>query len=232
MVSRLTEQMRYAKSRPYRMRRRAEQVDETRLRITEAAMRLHTTIGPARTSIAGVAEEAGVTRLTVYRHFPDIDSLFAACSRHWADLHPGPDAEAWRAIPGLEARARFALTELYGWYRRNGDELYPIYRDAASVPAVTRDAARSRYARMAGALVEGDAERGDGAEDLRRLRAAAGHVVSFWTWHSLALQQGLDDAAAVDLAVGFLSRAAQRSAAGRRPGPRRAPISARPITVP
>jgi len=228
-VSRLTEQMRYAKSRPYRMRRRAEQVDETRLRITEAAMRLHTTIGPARTSIAGVAEEAGVTRLTVYRHFPDIDSLFAACSRHWAELHPGPDAEAWRAIPGLEARARLALTELYGWYRRNGHELYPIYRDVASVPAVTRDAARSRYARMADVLVEGQELDRVAA---RRLRAAAGHVVSFWTWHSLALEQGLDDAAAVDLAVGFLSRAAQRAAAGRRPGPRRAPISARPTTFP
>ena len=41
-----SEQMRSTKSRPYGMRRRAEQVDETRERIIEAAVRLHTTVGP------------------------------------------------------------------------------------------------------------------------------------------------------------------------------------------
>ena len=75
--------MRSTKTRPYRMRRRAEQVDETRLRITEAAVRLHTTVGPAHTSIAAIAEAAGVTRLTVYRHFADLDTLFEACTAHW-----------------------------------------------------------------------------------------------------------------------------------------------------
>ena len=67
----MRKQMRSTKSRPYRMQRRAAQVDETRLKITEAAVRLHTTVGPSQTSIAAVAEEAGVTRLTVYRHFAD-----------------------------------------------------------------------------------------------------------------------------------------------------------------
>lgn len=47
------------------MARRAELVDQTRERITAAAARLHTSIGPANTSVAGIAEEAGVTRLTV-----------------------------------------------------------------------------------------------------------------------------------------------------------------------
>ena len=53
------------------MRKRAEQVDQTHQRIVEAAVHLHGTVGPAATTIAGIAEQAGVTRLTVYRHFPD-----------------------------------------------------------------------------------------------------------------------------------------------------------------
>src|SRR5674476_670737 len=89
-----SEQVRSTKSRPYRMKRRAEQVDETRQRITEAAVRLHTTVGPAHSSIAAVAEEAGVTRLTVYRHFADLDALFAACRAHWSARNPRPDAGA------------------------------------------------------------------------------------------------------------------------------------------
>ena len=98
--------MRSTKSRPYTMRRRAELVDQTRQRIIEATVRLHTTIGPANTSIASVAEEADVTRLTVYRHFGDLDVLFEACRGHWRAQNPPPDASAWLAIPDLEARAR------------------------------------------------------------------------------------------------------------------------------
>src|SRR5450756_2236866 len=87
-----SEQMRATKSRPYHMRRRAEQVNQTRERITEAAARLHTTVGPAHSSIAAIAEEAGVTRLTVYRHFAHLDALFEACRAHWSARHPRPDA--------------------------------------------------------------------------------------------------------------------------------------------
>src|SRR5665811_1687119 len=99
-----SEQMRSIKSRPYRMKRRAEQVDETRQRITEAAVRLHTTVGPAHSSIAAVAEEAGVTRLTVYRHFADLDALFAACRAHWSAQNPRPDA-------GPGSRSRVSKSE-------------------------------------------------------------------------------------------------------------------------
>ena len=69
--------------RPYRMRRRAELEQQTRLRITESAVELHGTVGPARTSITAIADRAGVRRSTVYRHFPDEAAIFAACSAHW-----------------------------------------------------------------------------------------------------------------------------------------------------
>jgi AcrR family transcriptional regulator len=83
------------------MGHRAELVEQTRQRITDAAVRLHTTVGPANTSISTVAAEAGVTRLTVYRHFSDLEALFAACRAHWFGQHRPPDISAWRAIPDL-----------------------------------------------------------------------------------------------------------------------------------
>ena len=65
-------------TRQYRMKRRAEQEARTRLRITESAVDLHGTLGPARTSVSAIAEHAGVRRSTVYRHFPDERALFGA----------------------------------------------------------------------------------------------------------------------------------------------------------
>ena len=104
--------------RPYRLKKRAEAMSDTRQRITEAAMELHGTVGPARTTVSAVAERAGVQRHTVYRHFPTEDDLFAACSAHFDELHPWPDSEAWRreADPARAARdgARRAVRLLRG----------------------------------------------------------------------------------------------------------------------
>jgi len=197
--------MRLTKSRTYRMRRRADQIDQTRLRITEAAVHLHTTVGPAATSIAGVAAEAGVTRLTVYRHFADLDALFVACTAHWRTLNPPPDAAAWPSIPDLEGRARRAFGELYGWYQAHADELSPIYRDLAVMPMSAQHARELENRMMADAIADGHASAGSATGDGGRLlRAADRHLVDFRTWRSLALEQGLEAREAVDLAVRVL----------------------------
>src|ERR671916_3264273 len=86
------------RTRPYRMTRRAELEDATRRRITESTVALHQELGPARTSISAVADRAGVRRSTVYRHFPDDEALFAACSSHFRAANPPPDPGAWAAI--------------------------------------------------------------------------------------------------------------------------------------
>jgi AcrR family transcriptional regulator len=106
--------------RPYRMKRRAEQEAETRLRITESAVALHGSLGPARTSVSAVAEHAGVRRSTVYRHFPDEEALFGACSAHWTQSYPPPDIDAWRGVADPDKRLRTALGELYAYYRGGG----------------------------------------------------------------------------------------------------------------
>lgn len=183
------------------MQRRAEHVDQTRQRITDAAIRLHTTIGPASTSIASVAAAAGVTRLTVYRHFADLDVLFQACRGDWRSRNPPPDMQAWSGIPDLELRARSAFKALYGWYRQHADELYPIYRDAATMPLATQQAMAADDSRLGDLLVAGYAR--SGAKG-RALRAVGRHLAGFWTWRSLAIQQGLDEADVVDAAVQIL----------------------------
>lgn len=186
------------------MRKRAQAVDETRLRITEAAVRLHTSIGPAKTTLSAVAQEAGVSRVTLYRHFADEQQLFGACSAHWALHHPAPDPRAWRDHPPVAPRARAALGELYTWYADNAAALFLFQRDAAALPAEVMEGSRAAAAAMADALVAGCGLRG---ASRRRLRAAAGHVLSYSTWRSMAVEQGLGDDA-VDLAVRFLLAAA------------------------
>jgi AcrR family transcriptional regulator len=187
--------------RPYKMKRRAELEQATRRRITESAVQLHGTLGPARTSMGAVASHAGVRRSTLYRHFPDEMALFQACSAHWRAANPLPDLATWAAIEDADARLRRALGELYAFYRATRGMLENLYRDEAlSVPVASHfgrhreylDAARSTL--MARRTVRGGAR--------RRVSAAIGHTLAFATWRSLAIDQGLDD----DEVVEFMCR--------------------------
>jgi AcrR family transcriptional regulator len=196
--------------RPYRKRRRAELEDETRLRITEAAVELHGSLGPARTTISAVAERAGVQRATVYRHFPDEEALFGACSMHWLGQHPLPDLGDWARVDDPEERLRAALSALYAWYENGAEMLERTTRDATLVPAM-RSAVELRLAWLAAAaaaIVKGRPERGSRR---RRVEAAVGHAVSFSTWHSLVREQGLSGAQAVELMHGLVGLAAKRA---------------------
>jgi len=197
-----------APKRRYRKRRRAEQEDETRLRITEAAVDLHGSLGPARTTISAVAERAGVQRATVYRHFPDEEALFGACSAHWLAAHPLPDLEGWSAIADPEARIRVALAELYSWFERGEQMLEKTTRDgplvAAMQPAVKASAMWSEAA--VETLLRGRPQRG---ERRRTVRAAIAHAISFFTWRSLVREQSLSEPLAVDLMATLVATAGE-----------------------
>src|SRR4051794_39975816 len=122
------------RKRAYRLKERARKQEETHRRITEATVELHRTVGASRTTIKAIAERAGVERLTVYRHFPDEASLFAACAAHWIAAHPPPDPSAWAAMGDPGRRLRVALGELYAWYDANERMLANNLRDAAALP--------------------------------------------------------------------------------------------------
>ncbi len=192
------------------MRRRAEQVGRTRQRIVEAAVHLHGTAGPAATTIAAIAERAGVTRLTVYRHFPDEAALFAACSAHWMSGRRPPDPGEWARIADPAERLRAGLADLYRFYRDGAGMLANVYRDLAVLPPAQRRMLRERddavRRALAGPL---------GGARSRRVRAAVGHAAAFWTWHSLCAEQGLTDREAVTLMTAMVLSAAARPAPAR-----------------
>jgi AcrR family transcriptional regulator len=206
------ELQRDGRKRSYRKRRRAELEEDTRRRITEAAVKLHGTLGPARTTVSAIADEAGVQRATVYRHFPDTESLFAACSGHWMAQNPLPDAERWAEIGDPELRLRRGLGELYSWYGRTEYMLERISRDATLVPEIAGPL-RARLAyltRTRDLLLKGRPERG---RSRSRAAAAIGHATAFETWRSLVREQDLDDAEAVEL---MARTVAQAGGLGRR----------------
>src|SRR3954470_14258734 len=95
--------------RRYEKRARAAQEQETRRRVIEAALALHGTVGPARTTISAIAERAGVRRATVYRHFPDERELFLGCSGAGAERHPEPNPAPWSAMDDPVKRLEAAL---------------------------------------------------------------------------------------------------------------------------
>jgi|SRR5579875_967838 len=194
------------RARPYRKRRRADQEARTRLRITQAAVDLHGTIGPARTTITRIAAKAGVQRATVYHHFPDSESLFLACSAHWASLNPPPEPTAWSQILDPEQRLCRALDELYAWYEWAEPMLTNVLRDAPLVPAMASAFRRfqEHFAALHGALLRGRPAHGRRGA---RVSAALGHAIQFETWQSLTRVHGLSLAEAAQLMVALVATA-------------------------
>jgi AcrR family transcriptional regulator len=186
------------KKRPYKMKRRAELEAQTRQRITESAVELHGTLGPARTSMKAVAEHAGVPRSTVYRHFADDEELFGACSAHWAAENPPPEVSPWAGIQDPDQRLEAALDELYVYYRRAGGMLDKLLRDEDQVSIVAELFAP--YHQLMEAITEilmrGRGLRGKARE---RTRAAIAHALSFRTWQQLTEEGALSDDAAAEL---------------------------------
>ncbi|MDX6233309.1 MAG: hypothetical protein QOH68_2324 [Nocardioidaceae bacterium] len=193
------EQSRSLKSRSYTMRARQESVEQTRLRITEATMRLHEQVGPAATTVSAIAEEAGVTRLTVYRHFPDDTALVIACSGHWRALYPRPDTSLWASIGDPVERLRTALSETYTWSRDAAPMMTKIYRDLDAMPAFVGEFIAAAEQAQVEILAKGFRARGRSA---RRLHAALRHALHIQTWQSLCIDGALDDDEAVELMVG------------------------------
>jgi AcrR family transcriptional regulator len=170
--------------RKYELKKRAEEMAKTRLRITDAAIELHGTVGPARTTLSAVAKRAGVERRTLYRHFPNEADLFAACSAHYFTANPWPDLGSWRAVRDPQKRLERALDELYAYYERTEPMFSNVLRDAELVD-FARDAVAPLHAYLGEAaeiLTIGRPVRGRRRQLLTR---ALRHALAFSTWHSL-----------------------------------------------
>jgi AcrR family transcriptional regulator len=186
--------------RKYELKVRAERQVDTRRRIVEATVRLHSTIGPARTTVTKIAAEAGVERLTVYRHFPEMHQLFQACAAHGLSVHPLPRPESWLAAGEPLPRLRLGLSETYGYYRENEQMISVILRD--------REAGMPGGARFEEFMTVAADSLAAGWPEPECVRPALGHAVDFQAWRSLAIRQGVDDKRAVDLMTAFVKAAA------------------------
>jgi AcrR family transcriptional regulator len=187
-------------ARPYRLKRRAERQSETRQRIIEATVELHTTVGPARTSILAIAERAGVERPTVYRHFPTPEALFSACTSHYQVQNPLPDPEPWQQIGDPETRLRCALGEMYAYYAANETAYWSILRDFEDTPELRRfgEYAVRHHQRVIDVLAAAWPDRAN-----PKLRAALNHATDFFAWRSLR-RSGLSNDEAIDLMAGLV----------------------------
>jgi AcrR family transcriptional regulator len=202
-----------AESRPtrrrYEKRARAAQEQATRRRVIDAAIALHGTVGPARTTVSAIAERAGVRRATVYRHFPDERALFLGCSTAWRERHPVPDPATWAAIADPAARVEAALDALYRWYEQAEPMLSALLRDIEAMPIIGElQAGRLEYlASVEDGLASGWGVRGKAA---KRLRAAIGLALDFFAWRTLN-ERGLSRGEAIAVMSSAVRAAASRA---------------------
>ena len=193
-------------TRKYELKARAESQRETRDRIARVTAELHEEKGVAQTTVAEIARRAGVTRVTVYNHFPDLSELLPACAAHYDRLHPAPDLGGVlaQAYPGERVRGVLAL--IYGWYRETEPMYGKLFSDRASVPELDRFLEQNidrMQAELADDLAAAFGVRGRRAE---RTAALIRLGLDFWTWHRLA-REGLDDEAAADLMAAAIASA-------------------------
>jgi AcrR family transcriptional regulator len=186
-------------SRPYRLGRRVDAMTETRQRITEATVRLHGTVGPARTTISSIAELAGVQRQTVYRHFPTEEELFAACSAHYWERHPWPDPATWRSGDSVRARITEALARFYAFYADVEPMLTNVLRDAPLVPYIEQVGLATFAEFLDGTARDLVAICAPARDNRKAVAAAVRHALAFATWQSLVRQNRLSRTAAVEL---------------------------------
>jgi AcrR family transcriptional regulator len=180
-------------AREYKMVKRRDKVEETRRRIAKATYELHSTIGPALTTIALISERAGLPRQTVYRNFGTQLEIFRNCIAFGLELNPLPDPNRWQSIADPGQRLQVGLTELYRWFEATEPVMTNSLRDFGAVPesAEAMQPVGEVFQRIYATLCEG----WEGSEVAPVLSLA----VDFATWKKLRREQGLASSTIVEL---------------------------------
>jgi AcrR family transcriptional regulator len=104
------------------MGKRRATVEETRQRILEATLALHSEKGIFGTSWQDIAQRADVSVGTVYKHFPSLEELVPACGElMYAITRPPSLEDAPQIFAGahsLEERLESLISELFDFYER------------------------------------------------------------------------------------------------------------------
>jgi len=203
--------------RPYDRRRRDEAMAATRARIVDAIVALHAEVGPSRTSYAMIARRADVAIPTVYKHFPDLAGMFAACIGHASAGVPalGPDLFA-KAITAAD-RLALLIPALFERHRHFAPWLRWSRREAHLLPDMAVYFTRMRERHLQ--LIRAALEPAHGARPPRPLVAIIEALTAFDAWQTLTTENGLSSDEAADAVVDAVT-AIVRSEAYRR-APRR-----------
>lgn len=157
--------------RPYRSTRRREQASETRRRIISAAHSLFVGNGYGRTTIAEVANAAGVAVETVYAAYRNKPTLLRQV---WYATFRG-DEEDIRFLDRPEIRAMLAEPDLVTRLRVHAVAVTPVFRRVTPLLRALQGAATSEPAAEA-MLDEFDERRLDAAGHYARAAAATGQL--------------------------------------------------------
>jgi len=125
--------------RKYSMEKRRASQEETRRRIVEATLALHSEKGMFDTSWKDIAERADVSVATVYNHFPSLDELVPACGALIMAITDPPSLEDASRIFGdaqtLEERLEHLISEVFDFYER-GEPYMEVGPKERQLPAV------------------------------------------------------------------------------------------------
>ncbi|HKF64050.1 MAG TPA: TetR/AcrR family transcriptional regulator [Dongiaceae bacterium] len=122
--------------RRYRIEGRRKAMEETRQRILEATVALHADQGVLATTYAQIAARADVALPTVYKYFPDLPRLVAACTRHVDALAPALGPEIFAPGSALEARIEALVTAVFVLHRFQAPWLRHGPPEAGRLPAL------------------------------------------------------------------------------------------------
>ena len=103
--------------RRYRIEGRLRAMEETRRRILEATVALHAEQGVLATTYAQIAARADVALPTVYKYFPDLPRLVAACTSHVGALAPALGPEIFAPDSALEPRIEALVAAVFARHR-------------------------------------------------------------------------------------------------------------------
>lgn len=179
-------------ARDYKMVKRRDKVEETRQRIAKATYELHSTIGPALTTISLISERSGLPRQTVYRNFGTQLEIFRSCIAFGLEINPLPDPNTWQSITDPAERLQVGLTELYKWFEATEPVMTNSIRDFGAVPesAEAMQPVGEVFQRIYWGLADGW---GPEASPVLSL------AVDFTTWKKLHREQGMRSSEIVDM---------------------------------
>lgn len=181
--------------RKYISPHRAESAERTRQSIVEAAVKVH---GQGITTLAAVAEEAGVSLPTLNKYFPTREDLFAACTGHVATHLNYPSLDELAAIPDLRRRIDEVVAQAFRLHEETSGVTWTGYKledESAMLAKAVRE-----YEVFISQMVDTF-----GLDDADTRKPFVKAMLSPLTYRALRLKNGLDFEDAIEYTAQALS---------------------------